>query len=43
MISDIYFRAKEAGAEITPEKIRDHIMVFEGKADANDQEMGIVG
>lgn len=43
MISDIYFRAKAAGAEITPENIRDHIAALEAKADANDQEMGISG
>jgi hypothetical protein len=43
MISDIYFRAKEAGVEITPENIRDHISVLEAKADANDKEMGITG
>ena len=43
MISDIYFRAKAEGIEITPENIRDHIKALEEQADANDQEMGIAG
>lgn len=41
MIADIYFRAKEAGAEITPENIREHIAVLEAKAKKNDEAMGI--
>lgn len=41
MVSDIYFRAREAGVEITPENIRDHIAGLEEKAKANNEAMGI--
>lgn len=43
VISDIYFRFKAQGVEVTPENIRDHIADLEAKAEANDRAMGIAG
>ena len=41
MLADIYLRLRQAGVEITPENIRDHIADLEAKAKANDEALGI--
>jgi hypothetical protein len=41
MVTNIYFRARQAGFIITPENIRDHTREREARVEANGVVMGI--
>lgn len=41
ILSDIYFKFKEAGAQITPESLTEYIFGLEDRAKANNEIIGV--
>lgn len=41
ILADIYFKFVQAGAEITPDNLKEHLESLKAKADANDEIIGV--